>query len=208
MADDYDAGEELDAAGEEVADEVNSGDEADALDDEKEGSEDEEVSQDEEDGGDEKADGTKCAYRHMRAKKSLKEDPIILEDLYDPMAASAVMGGYEILNDDLRITDNYFYMTEFQRILGVRTQVLASGAPARVRNKNGKPMSPEATARLEMRNGLAPYIIIRPRPGYKVPTAERWYFRELSIPDWYWELGEMPPLIPRTDNSGSITASL
>lgn len=175
---------------------INSDDDGDALEDEKVDSNEEASADDADEGEGEKGTGTKCAYRHMRAKKSLKEDPIVIDDLYDEQISKATMGGYIVIdNPELRITVEYMTLYEFQRILGIRVQQLSRGAPARVESKLTT-MSPYDTALMELRNGLAPYIILRPMPGYKRPTAEKWYFRELPIPDSYWQR-KPPPILKK-----------
>lgn len=192
MSDDYEEAGELDDGAVDVAEnEINSEeDDEDALD-EKENSDDEDASSEEEEAAEAQPDND-CVYRHMRAKKALKEEPIIVEELYDEQIVKATMGGYVIIDDpDLIITDPVMTIYEFQRIWGLRTRQLGRGAQARVQS-TGKKLSPRDIAALEMRKGLAPYIILRPIVGHKVATAERWYFRDLKIPDRYWPEKPLP----------------
>lgn len=193
MSDDYEEAGELDegAAGIDEA-EINSEEEdEDALEDQQSNSDDSDASEEEEDDA-EPADGNDCVYRHIRAKKALKEETLVVEELYDEQISKATMGGYAIIDDpDLRITDPTMTIYEFERIWGLRTRQLGRGAQARVQAINKK-LSPKEKAALEMRKGLAPYIILRPMIGHKVPTAEKWLFRDLKIPDRYWPEKPLP----------------
>jgi DNA-directed RNA polymerase subunit K/omega len=193
MSDDYEEAGELDegAAGLDEAEVNSEEDDEDALEDNKENSDDEDASSEEEEEAEAQPDND-CVYRHMRAKKALKEEPIIVEELYDEQIVKATMGGYVIIDDpDLLITDQVMTIYEFERIWGLRTRQLGRGAQARVQS-TAKKLAPREIAALEMRKGLAPYIILRPIVGHKVPTAERWYFRDLKIPDRYWPEKPLP----------------
>jgi DNA-directed RNA polymerase subunit K/omega len=197
MADEYeDAGVDdgVDAIGDD--DMVNSEeDNDDALEDEKDGSDDNSSEEEVDEDGDERADGTDCAYRHMRAKKSLKDEPIETEEYNDDTIINATMGGYHIIEDpNMRVTRPIATIYEFQRVLGLRSIQLAAGAQSLVQSKD-QTLDSFAIASLEMRLGLSPYIILRPMPGYKIPTAEKWFFRDLRIPDNYWQ--EKPAPLPK-----------
>lgn len=197
MADEYeDAGidDAVDAIGDD--DMVNSEeDNEDALEDEKDDSDDNSSEEEADEEAGERADGTDCAYRHMRAKKSLKDEPIETDELYDEQVAKATMGGYHIIEDpNLRITRAIATIYEFQRVHGLRSLQLSAGAQPLVQSKD-QVLDSFAIAALEMRLGLSPYIILRPMPGYKIPTAEKWFFRDLAIPNSYWQ--EKPAPLPK-----------
>jgi len=110
-------------------------------------------------------------------QKSLKKKSIIIED--KALAPSAKKWGkYNIVDTENRITGARMTTYEYIKALGVRTSQFQLGAPSRI--EVPRDLDYEALAALELKNKATPFIVMRPLPGNLV---ERWYIRELEIPE-------------------------
>lgn len=158
---------------EEDEDDALENDDEDDDDDDKSNSGDEDDGE-EDDGGDE--DGEECMYKFSGKKSSLvdaddepddeafyfEEDDKILQDVFVP--------------ENERITRPTLTKYEKVRVLGERSKQLSLNAKPMI--KGVEKLDPKEIAKLELKMGVLPMIIIRTLPTGK---KERWRVNELKI---------------------------
>lgn len=140
--------------------------------DEKNDSENEDEDEDEEIMND---DGDDCMYKFTKKKSLLGDDDDIDEGDYYYEEDEKTIENIFVPNDK-RITKPVLTKYERVRILGERAKQLSLNAKPMI--KNVENLDPKEIAKLELKMGVIPIIIIRPLPtGQK----ERWKISELKI---------------------------
>lgn len=144
------------------------------IDDEEEKSEsDNDEDEDNDDGNND--DGDDCMYRFSGKKSSLGEDDDIDEGEYYFEEDEKLLQDIFVPNDK-RITRPTLTKYERVRVLGERAKQISLNAKPMI--KGVENLDPKEIAKLELKMGVLPMIIIRPLPtGQK----EKWKVNELKI---------------------------
>jgi len=131
---------------------------------------DEEI-KDEETKDEESEDEYKCMYKFTKKKKT---DVDVLDYEQELKFDDDENIHSDIIEPEQRKTKKKLFHYEFVKILSTRAKQLSLGAKPLIKNVSG--LDPREIAKLEIKNGILPYIIERTLPN---GAKERWKINEL-----------------------------